>query len=602
MSEPPRDLVFISCHQNDRTWLERLGVHLSPLLRRGSLTFWSAAEVQAGGDIGAEVCQALSHACIIVLLVSADYLASVEIGNMKKLAEAQGVALLWLPVRSSAYAVTELAKIAPLCDPERPLALLRRRDAEAELVKICERITNAVSDACCGGYPAQNFQCNLDDFAKWPKEKPFLISQQRLIVRKLLIFPSVIGLFIIAWSQINRIFYPASVAGQNFEISQLAPKLPPREHHKQVKVLKSNENSENEIPTLLPEEWAQAAISIGENNFKIITETEKLSAGENFSRRVSLIDKRSNKIIAYMIYTAAQVRAWKNNTSDAVKILKKVDLEINEIENRLTNQLTPKSKKAFIPLDTKNDLSPVFDMDAAPTVGGLSAGSAARDMGTISLVTELTPQSAPLPDGGFPQNKHLPKIVPESFMRSDILNMEQPSLPEKTILKLICQEVTGNYKVCLDEVGIVSNVQVLSGIIDADNEIIEAIKKWKFRSQKGFICFVKQLKYFIDDGDGCKKKYAEADIIVKDLIGPDDWPTPTKAAIDLLRGKILRSIYKICVGTDGKVSHVSPIKSIDKAIYLEGEDKNIIQNIRQWRYKPQKIELCYLHPINYHID
>lgn len=147
MSEPPRDLAFISSHKNDQLWRERLEVHLEPLLRQNVLTYWSETRIQAGDDWKAECEQALSRACVILLLVSADYLISLEMEQMRAAARVHRVALLWFPVRSSAYEVTELADIAPLWDAARPLALLSREEAELALVQIGQRITAAMLTA-----------------------------------------------------------------------------------------------------------------------------------------------------------------------------------------------------------------------------------------------------------------------------------------------------------------------------------------------------------------------------------------------------------------------------------------------------------------------
>ena len=147
MANNPRDLVFISYHPRDRLWLERLEVHLKPLMQQGALSHWSNAEVHPGDDLGVAADRALSRACVLVLLVSADYLASSDFELMLKSKHDYNTMTLWLPVRPSAYDATELAGIEPLIDAKRPLAILSGEEAEVKLVRACQFITAAVTSA-----------------------------------------------------------------------------------------------------------------------------------------------------------------------------------------------------------------------------------------------------------------------------------------------------------------------------------------------------------------------------------------------------------------------------------------------------------------------
>jgi protein TonB len=55
---------------------------------------------------------------------------------------------------------------------------------------------------------------------------------------------------------------------------------------------------------------------------------------------------------------------------------------------------------------------------------------------------------------------------------------------------------------------------------------------------------------------------------------------------------VMNGIYKVCVGGDGKVTGVTPVKSI------EGADDEVAESIREtWRYKPQASALCALVPV-----
>ena len=51
-------------------------------------------------------------------------------------------------------------------------------------------------------------------------------------------------------------------------------------------------------------------------------------------------------------------------------------------------------------------------------------------------------------------------------------------------------------------------------------------------------------------------------------------------------------MYKICVGTDGKVYDVVAVKAVP------GADEDIISGIKDgWEYKPQKVPVCFLYNI-----
>jgi TIR domain len=68
--------VFVSYAGRDSKYLEQLDSHLSALKRESLLTIWSDKEIRTGQDWSAEILEALHDSKIIIVLVSADYLAS----------------------------------------------------------------------------------------------------------------------------------------------------------------------------------------------------------------------------------------------------------------------------------------------------------------------------------------------------------------------------------------------------------------------------------------------------------------------------------------------------------------------------------------------
>ena len=68
--------VFISYSHADRKWLERLQVHLRPLIRDSIADIWDDTRIKPGDSWQLEIRKALESASVAVLLISADFLAS----------------------------------------------------------------------------------------------------------------------------------------------------------------------------------------------------------------------------------------------------------------------------------------------------------------------------------------------------------------------------------------------------------------------------------------------------------------------------------------------------------------------------------------------
>src|SRR6185295_20240204 len=68
--------VFIAYARNDESALEELVAHLAPLQRQGLIHAWYDRQVEAGDVWEAEIREHIEAAQMILLLVSADFLAS----------------------------------------------------------------------------------------------------------------------------------------------------------------------------------------------------------------------------------------------------------------------------------------------------------------------------------------------------------------------------------------------------------------------------------------------------------------------------------------------------------------------------------------------
>ncbi len=131
MSNTPAS-VFISYVPEDDASVRALEKQLAPLRSAGKITSWSARAIRAGEDVYATIREHLGAADVILLLVSADYLATEAAGQEMAAAlrhrEAQGAAVVPVLVRACLVEETPLGRLRRLPDNGEPIEKWASKD------------------------------------------------------------------------------------------------------------------------------------------------------------------------------------------------------------------------------------------------------------------------------------------------------------------------------------------------------------------------------------------------------------------------------------------------------------------------------------------
>lgn len=125
--------VFISYSHKDEELKEELEKHLSNLKNQGKIDPWQDRQIEAGTEWDPQIKAALENADIILLLISADFIASDYINNVelnRALERHQGGTARVVPVilRKTDLKATKIAELQSLPKDAKPVTLWENQD------------------------------------------------------------------------------------------------------------------------------------------------------------------------------------------------------------------------------------------------------------------------------------------------------------------------------------------------------------------------------------------------------------------------------------------------------------------------------------------
>src|SRR5947209_8121816 len=150
-ARPKRTKVFISYSHKDVKWLERLKVHLRPLIRDREIDAWDDTMIAPGSNWREDIKRAIATAKAAILLISADFLASDFIANNELIALLQaakigGTIIIPVIISPSGFQQNQIvSQFQAINDPQRPLINLKKGEQEAVWVKVIEAIKSSLN-------------------------------------------------------------------------------------------------------------------------------------------------------------------------------------------------------------------------------------------------------------------------------------------------------------------------------------------------------------------------------------------------------------------------------------------------------------------------
>jgi hypothetical protein len=144
--------LFVSYAHEDKKWLDHLRKWLKPLEKKDLIKIWDDRDIKGGDKWQEEIEASLTVAKAALLLVSQDFIASdfisdEELPKLLDAADKRGVKIFWVAVDVSTVE-DDHPKLAAFqamnTDPEKPLALLKKKHRSREFKEIYKKIKKVV--------------------------------------------------------------------------------------------------------------------------------------------------------------------------------------------------------------------------------------------------------------------------------------------------------------------------------------------------------------------------------------------------------------------------------------------------------------------------
>jgi tetratricopeptide (TPR) repeat protein len=182
---PRTKRVFISYAREDKPWLERVKVHLAPLIRTGELDAWDDTLIEPGVRWQTSIANALADCHAAILLVSADYLASEfifsqELPILLRAEEARGLSIIPVIVRPCHIRPdSALGHLQCVNSPDTPAQLMEVGQQELLWTKVADAVESAMKRAL------QPDRLNFEHHIRIPHQKNAFFVGRREIIQQL---------------------------------------------------------------------------------------------------------------------------------------------------------------------------------------------------------------------------------------------------------------------------------------------------------------------------------------------------------------------------------------------------------------------------------
>jgi len=145
-------MTFVSYSHRDLEWCQDLLVMAAPLMKYGSIQFFSDSDIAAGSAWRTTIQKNLDKTVVAVLLVSRHFLKSpfimdTELPYILDACKKRELTVLWVLVSECLYKKTPLREIQAALPTSTPLEAMSKANRSTALKTLCEKIDSAWSQS-----------------------------------------------------------------------------------------------------------------------------------------------------------------------------------------------------------------------------------------------------------------------------------------------------------------------------------------------------------------------------------------------------------------------------------------------------------------------